>query len=122
MKFVKLREVITRGAVRVVHVVDDKVVKDSFRSMDAVPETFDKCKVQYISGRDDIMLETNKDEEPVATRGIEIRVEKKDSKKNKKNKDNKEKIKLSKELGIDDVIIDPEIGNDPIDKALDTDN
>lgn len=129
MKFGKLRAVVTRGAVRVAYKDGDEIKKESFRSMDAVPDTFDNKKLVYVSARDDIKINVKSSDEPVIVRGIEARVEMpEDSNKDKKNKKHdkkkdkkKKKKELMDELGIDTNIIDPSIKDDPIDNYLDTD-
>lgn len=124
MKFKKLRPVVTRGAVRVVYKKGEETVKESFRSMDAVPDTYDDKKILYVAARDDIMIETKSSDEPVAVRGIQVCIEIPEKKEKKGKKDKKHEKKKSKEkalkheLGIDSSIIDPDIANDPVDKAL----
>ena len=126
MKFGKLRKLNIKGAVRVVYREGDEVIKESFRSIDAVPDKFDSIKIFHLAGCDNIMIETNKGEEPVAVRGIEARLDDKSTrnknKKSKKDKEKKENKKIAEELGIKDIIIDPDIKNDPIDEVLDNES
>ena len=130
MKFKKLRKLVTRGAVRVVYKDGDVVKKESFRSMDAVPDTFDNSELVYVAGCDNIEIESKKNEEMITVRGIEARIsdedtndKKKKSDKDKKHKkdkkkDKKEKKKLAKEMGLDGMVTDPSLDKDPIDNVL----
>lgn len=130
MKFKKLRKLVTRGAVRVVYKDGENVKKESFRSMDAVPDTFDDSELVYVAGCDNIEIESKKNDELITVRGIEARLsdkytddKKKKSDKDKKHKkdkkkDKKEKKKLAKEMGLDDIITDPSLDKDPIDNVL----
>lgn len=117
MKVLKLRSIITKGAIRICYTEDGERLSKSFRSMDAVPDSFDKCKVKDVTARDDIEITFKDETEPKKVRGFQIILEEMESKKKKKK--HKKKMDISKLEGTDeDLYVDPSLEKDPIDKKL----
>ena len=125
MKISKLRPLFPKGAVKICCYDNESkenklVFSDIFRSMDAVPESYDKCKVTAVIPRDDITIKINENEEK-KVRGFQIVVE--EIVKGKKKKDKKKKkIKINENTkleGTDEyLLIDPSLDKDPIEKSL----
>lgn len=104
-----------RGAVRICYTEDEQRISETFRSMEAVPEDYDKCKIKEVTARDDIEITLNNNELK-KVRGFQIILEKGI---NHKKKSKKKKLKSSKLEGTDtELYVDPSLENDPIDKKL----